>query len=43
MTGAYHAWLLVRSDARTRYDLTNVGAEIRRVKERIAALEGGER
>ena len=27
---------------RTRYDLTNVGAEIRRVKERITALEGGE-
>jgi hypothetical protein len=26
---------------RTRYDLTNVGAEIRRVKERIAALEAG--
>lgn len=28
--------------ARTRYDLTNVGAEIRRLKERIAALEGGQ-
>lgn len=29
--------------ARTRYDLANVGAEIRRVKARITALEGGQR